>query len=116
MSVRILEARNRRTRHQKIFQNALFDNTHFLRPNTVVVERVMAIQIDTADALHGRIVNHRDKIGQHRLVYLLREGLSFAFVFLPMPFDAMTENFMEEHAARAPGENSRAGVRFNDGC
>src|SRR5881409_862468 len=85
------------TRHQKIFQNTFFDNTYFLCGNTIVVECIVAIQIDTADALQRRIVNYRTKIRQHRLIYFLGERLSFAFVFLPMAFDAMPEDLVEEH-------------------
>ena len=115
MPVRILEAGNGRTRHQKVFEDTLFDNAHLPRRNPVVVERVMTIQIDAADALCCRIVNYRNKIGQHRLVHLLRERLPFAFVFLPMSLNAMAENLVKEYAARPPGENGRPGIRFDDG-
>src|SRR5205814_8880152 len=42
------------------------------------------------------------------------EGLSLFLALLPMAFDAMTEDLMEEHAARAAGENSRRGRGGDD--
>src|SRR5205085_4812732 len=113
--VGIFESGYRRPRHQEILEDAFFYHTDFLSRDAIVIECIVTIQIDAADAICRRIVNHRDEIWKNRLIHFLRECLSFAFVLLAVPFDSMTEDFVEKYSARTPGQNGGSGVGFDDG-
>ena len=99
MAVRSFETGDRRARHQEVLQDALVDHVHALSPYTIIVECVIAVQIRACQPFGGRIIDHRQEIGQDRLIHFLGERLAFAFALLPVPFDAVTEDFVEKYAA-----------------
>ena len=78
-----------------------------LRGHALIIELVVAQQILHSQLPHRGVVGDAQKIGQNLLPNLLRKGLSFGYVFLPVPFRAMPEHFMEENRRRAPGQQSR---------
>ena len=103
MSIRCLESGNRRARHQEIFKNPFVDDGDFLRKYAVIVELVIAIEVDAAHSFGCRVIDYGNEIGQYRLIDLLRERLSFALALLAMTFYTMAENLVEKYAARAAG-------------
>src|SRR4030095_14207212 len=66
---------------------------------------VIAIEIDGPDLFHRRVVDNGNECRKNLLVDLTRKCLSFAFVLVALPFDAMPEDLMEENAAGATGKN-----------
>ena len=53
----------------------------------------------------GRIESDGKEIGQNFFADAFGEGLAFGFVLLPMAFDAMAEDLVEEDAGRAAGKD-----------
>ena len=78
-----------------------------MRLHTFIVIFVKSEQIFLAQPRHRRIINNRQEIRQNRLVHFLRERLPFGNILLPMPFRAVTENFVEKHRRRPPGKQRR---------
>jgi hypothetical protein len=106
--------RDRRAGHQEGLENSLFDQRNLARADAFVVEAVPAVQILAGRAVQRRVERHAEKFGQHAFADALGEGLAVGFVLLPVAFDAVAENFVEENAGRASAENGRADVGLDE--
>ena len=100
----------RRSAEQKSAQNAGVDQGRPLRRHGLVVEVVVTVEVDAADARQRRIVVDRDEGRHDRLADLLGEGLPLLLVLLPVPLDAVAEDLVEEHAGGPPLEDGRPDV------
>src|SRR5262245_59880294 len=108
------DAEDRRTRHQKGFQDAAVDQLDRAGYDAFVVVTIEAVEIDAADLPAGGIEDHAQKIGKHRAVDALGEGLAFILVLLAMAFDAVSEDLVEEDAGGAAGEDGGSDERIDD--
>ena len=108
MPVGLLEALDGRARHQERLQNALVHRRDGTPLDAFVVEFVPAVEIDAADLAARGVEDHAEEVGQHLVANALGECLAFALVLLAVSFDAVAEDFMEEDAGSASGENGRA--------
>ena len=106
MTVGVLKPFDRRARHQEGLQNPVFYQSDRPRFYALVVEFVKPVQIHGTDVLFGWVEDHREEIRQYAGPYALGEGLSLAFITLPVTFHAVTENLVKENtggAARQDG-------------
>src|SRR5260221_11639801 len=104
----MVEAVDRRARHQKTAQHPVLDCFDGLSENAFIVVCVPAIQVYASGALEGWIESHRKEVGQNLLANALGESLAFGLVLLAVAFDAVPENFMKEHARCPAGKNGGA--------
>src|SRR5205823_9640075 len=114
VAVRMREARDRRARHEESGEHSVLHDVDAPRRDTFVVIQVIAGELGVTKSALGRIEVDAEVARQQVLTDLPLEGLSLFLALLPMAFDAMTEDLMEEHAARAAGENSRRGRGGDD--
>ena len=114
MAVRAREVAERRPVEQKGLENALVDDRDATPLDTLIVVNVVPHQLDVAELLQRRIEHHAQEIRQHRLTDAAREGLAVVGAPLPAALDAMAEDFVEEDAGGATGENRRAGKRIDE--
>ena len=112
VTVRLGEALDRHARHQKIFENAVFDHFDSLRRDALVVILVPAAQVHAVQAALRGIVNHAEELRQHLLVDLLGKGLPFLIAALAVALQAMPEHFMKENRRRSARKQRRTIERF----
>ena len=113
MSVRLGKAIDRCARHQEIFEYSVFDYCHPSAFHALIIKSVIAEKFRPVDFLQCRIGIYGQEIRQHRLIYFFLEGLGFIFILLPLAFDAVAKNLVEENRARPTRKNRRTGVRFS---
>ena len=113
MSVRVVEILDWHARHQKIFQNTVFDRFHANRGNAFIVEIVRPRKFYAVEFLLCWIVDYAQERRQNQLIYLFRKRLAFRFIFLTMPFEPVPQNFVEENGRSPAGKHGRAGVRLS---
>ncbi len=99
-------------RHQKILQDSVFNRGHPAGPDPFIIKAVGPDQVSASVFPYGRIEIDGEKIGKHSLANHLLECLRFVLIFLPVPFHAMTEHFVEENTRCPPRENCRTCVRI----
>jgi hypothetical protein len=97
---------------RKVFKHALVDGQHRLPFYAFVIVVVPAVQVDAVDFAARGVEHHGKEIGQHLGADALGKGLPFALVLLPMAFDPVPENLVEEDARCAPGEDRRPHERL----
>src|SRR5215813_5765232 len=99
MPIRVFKPSHGRPRHQKVLENALFDNGDLLSGHTVIIELVITIEVDTLNALGRGVINDGNERWQYRLIHLFRKCLALTVTLLAMAFDAMAEDLVEKYAA-----------------
>ena len=112
VAVGMIEALDRGARHQECLQNPVIHGRDALPGNAFVVVGVPAIQVDSLRLAQSGIEDDTEKVRQHARAQALGEGLAFALIFLAVAFDAVSEDFVEEDAGGASGENGRAQKGF----
>src|SRR5579864_6736869 len=111
----MVKAFDRRTGHQKGFQDAVVYGGDALAGNAFIVVVVPAVQVDPLHFAHRGVEHHREKAGKNRCAKAFGKRLAFGFVFLAVAFDAMTEYLVKENTRGAPGKDCRSKKWLGDG-
>ena len=100
VTVRGREVLYRQTSHDKVLQHPVFDDFDARRWDSFIVVAIPAGQFRARERAQGGVVGHTEKIRQNFFTDLLGECLAFLAPPLALSFDAMAENFVEEHGRR----------------
>src|SRR5437879_961044 len=108
------EALYRRAGHEECLQNPVIHGMDGPGGHAFVIVAIPAVEIDSIDLPFRGIESDREKIWKDRRVDALGEGLAFVLVLLPMALNAVSEDFVEEHARGAAGKDGRSDERIHD--
>src|ERR1035438_2269907 len=94
--VGLREALDGRARHQERLEHALVHGRDGARLDAFIVVIVPAVEIDAGGLAPRGVENHAEEVGQHLGADALGERLAFAFVLLPVSFDAVAEDLRQK--------------------
>src|SRR5437879_12733973 len=106
MSIGMWKTHEWRTRHFKVFQHAVIHQSDALCRHPLIIELVVAQKILRSESPHRSIVADAQKFRQNLFSDFFREGLPLGYVFLPVPFGAVAEDFVEKGRG-GPGRHER---------
>ena len=98
MAVGFGEALDRRAGEEERLQNSLVDDGDAAGLDSLVIEAVSAVEIDSSSFAQGWVGIDGDEVRQHTVIEELFESLALFFAFIAVALKAVTEDFMEEES------------------